>query len=142
MEIGFYHLTRTGIGEALPRLLDRTLKAGQRAVVACPSADVLRELDAALWAAPGWLPHGSEADGDADLQPVWLALDDTPANGARWLFAVDGASCPNLADYDRAFDLFDGRDQVQVAAARTRWTAAADHTRVYWKQTDTGWEKA
>ncbi len=91
---------------------------------------------------PGWLPHGSEADGDADLQPVWLALDDTPANGARWLFAVNGAPCPHLAEFERAFDLFDGRDQDQVAAARTRWTQAAGQTRVYWKQTDAGWEKA
>ena len=141
-EVGFYHLTRTGVAEALPRLLDRTLKSGQRAVVACPNAEALTELDAALWAAPLWLPHGAAADGDADLQPVWLALDDHPANGARYLFAVGGAPCPNLASFERAFDLFDGRDEAQTAAARARWTAAADHARTYWKQTETGWAKS
>ena len=34
-EIGFYHLTRTGVEQALPKLLDRTLAAGQRALVLC-----------------------------------------------------------------------------------------------------------
>ena len=36
-EIGFYHLTRTGPDEALPRLLGRTLAAGERALVLCGS---------------------------------------------------------------------------------------------------------
>ncbi|MFT9092955.1 MAG: DNA polymerase III subunit chi, partial [Gluconacetobacter sp.] len=31
-EIGFYHLTRTSVDQALPALLGRTLEAGRRAV--------------------------------------------------------------------------------------------------------------
>ena len=141
MEIGFYHLTRSGVADALPRLVARTLAAGHRAVVACPTPEVLAELDAALWAADGWLPHGTAADGDADLQPVWLATDDEAANGARFLFAVGGIPTPNLLGYERAFDLFDGRDEPQVAAARLRYRAAEAHARTYWKQTDSGWER-
>ena len=58
-EIGFYHLTRTGLAEALARLLDRTLQAGRRALVLCPDPARLKELDAALWACaePVWLPQ-------------------------------------------------------------------------------------
>ena len=37
-EIGFYHLTKTALPEALARLLDRTLQSGQRALVLCPDA--------------------------------------------------------------------------------------------------------
>jgi hypothetical protein len=36
-EIGFYHLTRSTLTQALPQLLVRTLAAGQRALVLGPA---------------------------------------------------------------------------------------------------------
>jgi DNA polymerase-3 subunit chi len=33
MKINFYHLTQTPIGKALPRLLEKVVTAGMRAVV-------------------------------------------------------------------------------------------------------------
>jgi DNA polymerase III subunit chi len=144
-EIGFYHLTRTGPEQALPQLLGRTLAAGQRAVVLCPSAERVAALDAALWQCtdPDWLPHGTAADGDADLQPIWLTTEDAAPNGARFMFLIDGAQSMRLAEYDRVFDLFDGNDDAAVAAARERWTAAkaAGHALTYWQQGPRGWEK-
>jgi DNA polymerase III subunit chi len=144
-DIGFYHLTRTGPDQALPQLLGRTLATGQRAVVLCGNAEQLAALDAALWtcAQPDWLPHGTPADGDADLQPIWLATDDAAPNGARFLFLVDGAASARLGEFDRVFDLFDGKDEAAVAAARQRWTAAkaAGHALTYWQQGPRGWEK-
>jgi DNA polymerase-3 subunit chi len=137
-EIGFYHLTRTGVDQALPSLLGRTLAAGQRAVVLCGGAERVAALDAALWLCtdPDWLPHGSAASGNADLQPVWLAHEDAPApNGARFLFLLDGSTSARLGEYDRVFDLFDGADEAAVAAARERWVAAreAGHALTYWQ---------
>ncbi len=145
-EIGFYHLTRTALPEALARLLDRTLKVGQRALVLCPDAARLKSLDTALWACPepAWLPHGTAADGDPDLQPIWLSTDPEPVNGAQFLFLVDGADTDRCATFNRVFDLFDGNDPEKVAAARDRWRAgkAAAHELTYWKQGPRGWEKA
>jgi DNA polymerase-3 subunit chi len=143
-EIGFYHLTRTGLTEALPQLLARTLAAKQRAVVLCCSDDRVAALDRALWeGAEQWLPHGTAADGDADLQPIWLATDDAAPNGGRFLFLVDGTATARLEAFDRVFDLFDGNDPPAVAAARDRWRAAkaAGHALVYWRQGARGWEK-
>lgn len=144
-EIGFYHLTRTGVAQALPQLLGRTLAVGQRALVMCGSAAQVAALDQALWEAaePDWLPHGTEADGDADLQPIWLATDDAAPNRARFLFLTDGAQTARLAAFDRVFDLFDGTDEAAVAAARQRWKAAkqAGHALAYWQQGPRGWEK-
>ena len=88
-EIGFYHLTRSTLAQALPQLLVRTLAAGQRALVLGPAAG-LEALSAALWAQPAWLPHGTAADGDPDLQPIWLSAEPEPLNGARFLFLVEG----------------------------------------------------
>ena len=144
-EVGFYHLTRTPLAQALPRLLERTLAAGERAVVRLPAAGQVAALDAALWdcATPDWLPHGSEADGDPELQPIWLTAAEEAPNGARFLFLVEGAEAAELGAFTRVFDLFDGGDPAALAAARRRWQAAraAGHALSYWQQTARGWEK-
>jgi DNA polymerase-3 subunit chi len=48
-----------------------------------------------------------------------------------------------LSRYGRCLDIFDGNDDMAVAAARRRWTEAkaAGHSLTYWQQTDRGWEK-
>lgn len=144
-QVGFYHLTRSGLSQALPQLLGRTLATGQRAVVLCPTDEVVKALDKTLWEAPppAWLPHGTAADGDADLQPIWLATDDAAPNDARFLFLVQGASSGRLDAFERVFDLFDGNDAAAVAAARERWkaTRAGGHALTYWQQGERGWEK-
>ena len=142
-EIGFYHLTRSTLAQALPQLLARTLAAGQRALVLGSSAAALDTLSTALWAQPGWLPHGLAADGDPDLQPIWLSTEAEPLNGARFLFLVDSAGTDRIKDYDRVFDLFDGNNPDAVTAARARWKAAKDagHTLAYWQQTESSWQK-
>lgn len=39
--------------------------------------------------------------------------------------------------------VFDGRDEAQLAFARSQWKAvkAKGHPAVYWKQQERGWEK-
>ena len=142
-EIAFYHLTRSTVTQALPRLLIRTLAAGQRALVLGPSVADLNDLSVALWAQPDWLPHGTHADGDPDLQPIWLSTDPEPVNSAGYLFLTQGATMDRLGDFDRIFDLFDGNVTTSVEAARIRWKSFKEqgHTLSYWQQTETGWQK-
>lgn len=145
-EVGFYHLTRTRLDQALPALLARTLAAGERAVIRAASAERVAALDDALWhvSEPAWLPHGTPRSGDGPLQPIWITQGDDVPNGARFLFLVDGAACAAQADFARIFDLFDGADEAAVAAARLRFAAArsAGHAVSYFRQTARGWEKA
>ena len=142
-EIGFYHLTRSSLSQALPQLLVRTLAAGQRALILGSSEAGLAALSTALWEQPAWLPHGTIADGDPDLQPIWLSTAPTPLNNARYLFLVDGAATDRLPEFDRTFYLFDGNNESAVAAARLRWKAARDAglTVAYWQQTERSWQK-
>jgi DNA polymerase III subunit chi len=152
-EIGFYHLTRTPLEQALPRLLGRVLQQGGRAMVLCSGPERLAALDSALWlsADPDWLPHGRAGAagplGEAALQPIWLTTEEAgeegAPNGARFLFLVDGAESARLDRFDRVLDLFDGSDDAAVAAARRRWAAtkAAGHALSYWQQGPRGWEK-
>ncbi len=116
-------------------------------MVLCAHEARVGALDAALWASADldWLPHGTAETGDADLQPIWLtAADEAPApNGARFLFLVDGRESGHLGVFDRVSDLFDGREEEAVLAARARWRAAraGGHDLTYWQQGDRGWEK-
>ena len=142
-EIGFYHLTRTGPDAALPQLLGRTLAAGQWAVVRSTRAERIVALDAMLWDSKDFLPHGTQADGDAEIQPIWLTTADEVPNGGKFLFLLDGAETADLSAFARVFDLFDGKDETQLQAARARWAAAkaAGHSLTYWQQGPDGWQK-
>jgi DNA polymerase-3 subunit chi len=145
-EIGFYHLTRSTVEEALAPLLGRTLEAGKRAVVRCPDVARVKALDSALWQAKSvaWLPHGSKAMGHGPRQPVWLTEGDDVPNGAAFLFLVDAGEASGIERFERVFDLFDGGDEAAVARARGRWVAAkeAGHQLAYWQQQPQGWRRA
>jgi len=144
--IAFYHLQRWPLEKALPSLLEKTLSAGKRAVVMAGSDARVEALNNALWTydPDSWLPHGSAQDGNAENQPVWLTTRDENPNRAQFLFLTDGARSDHVADYERCFELFDGRDPAHEETARARWSEyqAEDHALTYWRQTAAGgWEQ-
>jgi DNA polymerase-3 subunit chi len=145
-EVNFYHLTRSTLEQALPRLLEKALQSGARAVVMAGSAERVEALNGHLWTydPDAFLPHGSARDGNAALQPVWLTVADENPNDASLLFLTDGAVSQRVGDFARCFELFDGRDEAAVGAARERWKQfkAEGHVIAYWQQNDRGgWEK-
>jgi DNA polymerase III subunit chi len=145
-EVGFYHLTRSPLEEALPRLLEKVLLAGHRAVLRAVDEERLEHLNRCLWTYTNdsFLPHGSRADGFAEDQPVFLTTEVENPNGASVLVLVDAAAADDLARYARVLELFDGEDPGQVAAARERWRSlvAAGHACTYWQQNERGgWSK-
>jgi DNA polymerase-3 subunit chi len=145
-EVGFYHLTTRSLDWALAKLLDRALSLGKRAVVLAGTSERVEALSAQLWTVDpnSFLPHGTERDGQAEHQPVWLTAVDENPNGAQFAMLVDGQETAKLAAYERCFEIFDGRDPEQVTRAREHWKTykAAGHEVTYWRQTDAGgWEK-
>ena len=145
-EIGFYHLTRLSLEQALPRLLERAMSVGHRAVVLAGSDERAEALNALLWtfAERSWLPHGGAREGFAEDQPIWLSAREENPNGADLLFMLDAVEPDFVGGFARAFDLFDGADEEAVAAARRRWAAwkAGGHALTYWRQNEAGgWEK-
>ena len=145
-EIAFYHLEKSPLERALPRLLEKTLQSGKRAVVLAGSEARVEALNADLWTyhPDSWLPHGSAREGNAADQPIWLTARDENPNGAQYLFLTDGATSAAVGAFERCFELFDGNDTGAVAAARERWKRykEAGHALTYWQQTaNGGWEK-
>lgn len=144
-DVGFYHLTRSPLERALPQLLEKVLGSGARAVVMAGSEERIEALNALLWTYDdqSFLPHGAARDGNAEAQPIWLTADEENPNGATILVLTDGAAVP-IDGYDRCLEMFDGRDDDAVSAARARWKAYKDagHSLTYWQQTERGgWEK-
>lgn len=145
-EIGFYHLTRSRLDHALPKLLEKVLASGARAVVRAGSGERIGFLNTHLWTwdPASFLAHGSAAEGDAADQPIWLTTEEENPNGARVLVLTDGVEAGDIGDFARCLEMFDGNDAASVAAARDRWRAYVDagHALTYWQQNERGgWEK-
>lgn len=140
-EVLFYHLTESRLEEALPDLLERSLKRGWRVVVQTASEERRDALDHHLWVFrdDAFLPHGSDAESNGALQPILLTIDPRQAaNDPHVRFMVEGAVPNSLEGYVRGVYVFDGHDEEQLAAARTRWKAEkeAGHDVTYWQQTE------
>ncbi len=145
-EVGFYHLTRTPLSRALPKLLERVLERGHRALLLAGSAERVASLNEILWTydAGSWLPHGSALDGEASAQPVFLTMAEENPNGADVLILVDAVSPAFSNQFARVIDMFDGHDDEAVRAARDRWRVGreAGFDLAYWQQRDEGgWER-
>ncbi len=145
-EVWFYHLERTGLDQALPELLQKTLQRGWRAVVMSPERERIEHLDAWLWSFrdDSFLAHGVPEDGQSDRQPVLLTTTGENANNAQAVFLIDDADPGPLDGCERCLVLFDGREEAAVTAARRRWSnlKAAGHPVSYWKQDGEGrWAK-
>ena len=133
------------LGQALPRLLEKTLERGWRAVIIASSVERVEMLNGVLWTynPESFLPHGSKNDGNSERQPVWITHEDENPNCANVLFLVDGVNSVNIAEYDLCCELFDGQDSLALACARKHWKlrTEAGFVVTYWRQTKLGnWE--
>lgn len=146
-EILFYHLQRQPLEAVLPGLVQRSLERQWRVVIQASSEERLQALDDHLWtyADDGFLPHGTDRDGDPTSQPVVLTLQEHNPNAASIRFLVEGAPLPpDGGDYARICLLFDGTDQDALLLARAQWKQAkeAGHAVAYWQQDEAGrWQK-
>ncbi|NKB20641.1 MAG: DNA polymerase III subunit chi [Alphaproteobacteria bacterium] len=145
-DIGFYHLTKTPLEQALLRLLEKAVEAGNRVVVRSSSEERVAFLNGALWTndAASFLPHGTKNEGNAECHPVWLTSEIENPIAADVLVLTDGADTSSYENYKRCLEIFDGNDEQSVMAARERWKTykEADCSLTYWQQNDRGgWEK-
>ena len=145
-DIGFYHLTRSPLETALPKLLEKAFATGKKIVVRAGSEERVQALNSALWTydQDSFLPHGTVREGSPEHQPIWLTNEQENPNKAAFLVLTDGADADDLDQFERCFDMFDGKDEQAVAAARERWRLRRDagHDLTYWQQNASGgWEQ-
>ena len=146
-KIDFYHLTQTDMEAVLLMLLKKTLAAGKRALVLCPQP-AASAIDTDLWTreSDSWFAHGlDDADGQ-DIAKIWIStnMSVNPIN-AEFAFLLHGSEPADISQFERVFNLFDGRSEAQVQQARDQWKSWGDLVlaeRGYFAETDDGrWEK-
>jgi DNA polymerase-3 subunit chi len=144
MQVDFYHLTRAPIDRVLPRIVERVLAGGERLLIVSQDEALADRIDKLLWtySSDAFLPHaraGAETDAD---QPVLIAAEVIPANGARHIALVDGQWRDEALGFERVFHFF---DEANIVAARAAWRGLSGKEDVeprYWRQEDGGkWER-
>lgn len=145
-EVSVYKLTVTPLEKTLPKLMEKVLQGGKRAVIVTPSKERVEVLNTLLWTYTTltFLPHGSEVDGFAEHQPIWLTAQVENPNGAEVLVLCDGAEASSMDGFGRCLDLFDGNDTDSTAQARNRIQGykAQGCSVNYWQQDSAGaWTK-
>ena len=145
MQVDFYHLTRTPLARALPRIAERILANAGRLLVVASEEGMRAQLDQQLWtyAPDGFLPHGLAGGEDDARQPVLISDGVEAANGAENVALADGIWRDEALGFARAFHFFTD-DRIQEA--RLAWKSLAEKEGVerrYWKQDEAGrWEQA
>ena len=152
-EVLFYHLQNMLLENVLPPLLEKSLERGWRVVVQSTSQERTEALDAHLWTYrdDSFLPHatwrGGDAGraGDAQDQPIVLAVEEGNPNRANVRFLIDNAVLPADSNaYDRMVLVFNGDDGEALAAARVAWTdcKARGFEVTYWQADERGrWQR-
>src|SRR5437763_1323608 len=146
-EVLFYHLQNMSLDSVLPPLLEKSLERGWRVVVQSTSPERAEALDAHLWtySDDSFLPHATWRAGDADDQPIILAVEEGNPNRANVRFLIDNAALPADCDsYERLVLVFNGDDDDALAAARGVWTECKSRgfEVTYWQADEQGrWQR-
>jgi DNA polymerase-3 subunit chi len=131
-EVLFYHLQNLSLESVLPPLLEKSLERSWRVVVQSTSQERADALDAHLWTYrdDSFLPHATwragdaGRAGDAEDQPIVLAVEEGNPNRAHVRFLIDNAELPaDSGSYERIVLIFNGEDADALAAARGTWAA-------------------
>jgi DNA polymerase-3 subunit chi len=137
VQVDFYHLADSPLERVLPSICEKVLAAGERLLVVAEPG-LLGLLDGQLWtyAAESFLPHGR---GKAESQPILLAAEPEPRNGATHIALADGRWREEALGFARAFYFFDNEGRE---SARSVWRVLSDRPDVetrYWKQDGGKW---
>ena len=126
-EIRFYHLRSSTLETALPKILEKAVGQGHRAVVVAGSVERAASVDATLWTYEerSFLPHAmAPANGNdpsAADQPIWITTRIENPNEATLLVLLDGQTADDPEPWKLICEVFDGNDDAAVEAARSRW---------------------
>lgn len=147
-EIRFYHLERSTLDQALPLIVSKAYEKGHKLIIRTTNTKETKRLSDALWSfnEGSFLPHGTEKDPSSENQPILFATEANNQNNADVLILTAGQALhPADKDFALICDIFDGAQEEQLQAARTRWKALKDknaYTLSYFQQNERGgWEK-
>jgi DNA polymerase-3 subunit chi len=145
MRVDFYQLTRDSAEAVLPAIARNTLKADERLLVVSTDPEQLDRIGGELWSRvpESFLAHGNAGHEHDARQPILLAHDLSPGNGARYCALADGVWREAGPEFTRMFLLF---DEARLRDARECWRMLGTREgteRRFWKQDQQGrWGEA
>ncbi|MFV9876000.1 MAG: DNA polymerase III subunit chi [Rickettsiales endosymbiont of Dermacentor nuttalli] len=141
-EISFYHLTALQLERALPKLLEKVVSTGKKAVLLSSTQEQVDTLNNLLWTytTKAFLPHGTKKDRFIDKQPIYLTCEEENPNNAEILVATYGIKPLFLSSFTRCIDIFNGNDEQELERAQIRIDEyqKQGHKIIYWQQTKDG----
>lgn len=128
-QISFYHLTKTTIDEALPKLLEKVLESDSRAIIKVSNDNDAKHYDDLLWSLGGTriVPHGVEGRGDDKYQPVLISKSEENVNDATFLVTIGRDEGDWFSNFDRSLYIFNGNDNEELEFARSKWKKLKDN---------------
>lgn len=120
----FYHLTTSNVEEASPKLMEKLLDSGAKAVVLLNNRQMLESLDNAFWSVGGtrFIPHGIEDDTEnKDLQPLYLTTNQENPNNADFLVMVGKPNGEFYKEFEKNIIIFSSANNDDLENARSLW---------------------
>lgn len=125
--IQFYHLLHTSLPDALAKLLQKILAQNSRALILVDDERAAKTLSDALWQQSELLPHGTASNPThAEHQPIYITWNEENPNQSDILVTTHNVIPVMRDSFTKLLDIFDGRDEEMLAAARFRWSAYKD----------------
>ena len=149
MQLSFYHLTKTALEEAIPKLMEKLLESGGRAVINFSSDDMMQNIDKKLWSVGGtrFIPHATDAEDFQEDHPIILSKNYEAQNNPNFLVLTQPISVneETLNNFERCLILFNGKSENELSVARSLWKKFSEnqnYTLKYFLQNEKGvWQE-
>ena len=145
-EVFFYHLTKTTLEIALPKILERALSEKWSIEIRTSANTNLDEISNAIWRGPeeSFLPHCLEDH--EDLQDYPIVLCKSPLKDWRDCLIVVGQADVKeneVKNYKRICLIFDAKIEVELSKARKSWKKLSEEgiNTTYWAEDKGRWVK-
>lgn len=145
-EVFFYHLTKTTLEIALPKILERALSEKWSIEIRTSANTNLDEISNAIWRGPeeSFLPHCLEDH--EDLQDYPIVLCKSPLKDRRDCLMVVGQADlkeNEVKNYKRICLIFDAKIEAELSKARKSWKKLSEEgiNTAYWAEDKGRWVK-
>jgi|TARA_B100000161_G_scaffold110169_1_gene78012 DNA polymerase-3 subunit chi len=145
-EVFFYHLTKTTLEIALPKILERALSEKWSIEIRTSANTNLDEISNAIWRGPeeSFLPHCLEDH--EDLQDYPIVLCKSPLKDWRDCLIVVGQADlkeNEVKNYKRICLIFDAKIEAELSKARKSWKKLSEEgiNTAYWAEDKGRWVK-
>jgi DNA polymerase-3 subunit chi len=142
VEPSFYYVQKPPLDRILIKILEKIYSQGERAVVVSPLEERIGILNTTLWTytPTSFLPHGSNKDGQASEQPIWLSNKIENPNEATILVLLDNIFPEKIIPFKKVIFLIDCTvpEQTEFAQKTVLYFQEEGQKVIQWQQSAEG----